>query len=124
MTKKKLSLKDVLADVNSLGDWKPFAKTANDRAPYPFLDYPLHKVAIWGDIEAAGVLLAHGADINAPGEDDDRPLHRALNREMVVYLLEHGANPDLTNMYGNKALGAEWLSDPAIERLLSKSRGD
>jgi len=121
MTGKKPSLEEVLEQVNSLGDWDPPATSANDRAPYPSLDYPLHKVAIWGEVDAAEVLVAHGADVNAPGEDDDRPLHRAHGREMVIFLLSHGADPDLTNMYGGKALRAKWRVDADIQALLPKA---
>jgi ankyrin repeat protein len=100
------SLKEVLEQINNAVDdfiSRP-ANGANDRGA--FGDYPLHKVAIWGDLDAAEVLLAHGADINALGEDDDTPLHRAVagdKSEMVRFLLRHGADPKIKNRYGNTA---------------------
>jgi ankyrin repeat protein len=99
------SLEEVLKQVNTLGDFasKP-ARTASDKGAFD--DYPLHKVAIWGDLQAAAVLLDHGADLNARGEDDDTPLHRAVaggHPEMVKFLLSRGADPNLKNRYGNSA---------------------
>lgn len=70
-------------------------------------DYPLHKVAIWGDIKSAEVLLTHGADIDAPGEDNDTPLHRAVmseNPNMIRFLLSMNANANLKNRYGDTPL--------------------
>ena len=101
------SLKDVLRRINeSVDDFasQP-ARTPNDRGA--FEDFPLHKVAIWGDLEAAAVLLNNGADINAIGEDGDTPLHRAAaagQQEMVKYLLSRGADAKLRNRYGSTPL--------------------
>ena len=57
-----------------------------------------------GDIPKARLLLDHGGDINAIDDEyQSTPLGVAVrwgNREMVMFLLEHGADP-------NKA-GAEW----------------
>jgi ankyrin repeat protein len=78
------------------------ARTASDIGA--FGDYPLHKVAIWGDIDAAGILLSFGADANARGEDGDTPLHRAVvggHAEMVRLLLKHGADPNVVNRHGS-----------------------
>lgn len=78
------------------------ATGASDKGAFD--DFPLHKVAVWGDVEAAEVLLAHGADITARGADDDTPLHRALmggHLEMMQFLLSRGANPDLRDIYGD-----------------------
>jgi len=100
---KAPTLEEVLKRINEAVDdfaSKP-ATSASDKGAFD--DYPLHKVAIWGDVEAAEVLLAHGADINARGEDDDTPLHRALaggHLEMVQFLLSRGADPDLKDRYG------------------------
>jgi len=98
-----LTLADVLRRINEgLTDfmWQP-ATAANDRGAYG--DYPLHKVAIWGDIAAARILLDSGADIDAIGEDGDTPLHRAAaanQSAMVEFLKARGANTQLKNRYG------------------------
>jgi ankyrin repeat protein len=99
-------LNEVLKRINSLVDdfASAPAKSASDRGAYD--DYPLHKVAIWGDIEAAEVLLDHGADVNALGEDDETALHRAVigqKPDMVRLLLGRGANADIENRYGDSA---------------------
>jgi ankyrin repeat protein len=100
------SLADVLRRLNEgVDDFasKP-AMTASDRGA--FGDYPLHKVAIWGDITAASVLLDNGAAIDVQGEDDDTPLHRAIAGKqlaMVAFLLSHGADADIVNRYGRSA---------------------
>jgi ankyrin repeat protein len=104
------SLSDVLRRINeSVDDFlsKP-AASPNDRGA--FEDYPLHKVAIWGDVTAAAVLIAHGADVNALGEDGDTPLHRAVagdKTEMVKFLISHGADPNICNRYGVRAFERE-----------------
>lgn len=98
-----LSLEAVLQRINkSVEDFasRP-AKTPNDRGI--FQDYPLHKVTICGDVEAAAVLIDHGADINAAGEDGDTPLHRAAGAghdEMVKFLISRGADVTIRNRYG------------------------
>lgn len=103
-TGKGPSLEEVLRQINqSVDDFlsQP-AKTASDRGA--FEDYPLHKVAAWGDVEAASVLIANGADVNAIGEDADTALHRAVahgHDSMVSFLLSKGANSRLLNRYGN-----------------------
>jgi len=97
------TLTDVLRRINeSVDDFlsKP-ALSPNDRGA--FEDYPLHKVAIWGDVAAAAVLIEHGADVNALGEDGDTPLHRAVagNKvEMMEFLISQGANIHICNRYG------------------------
>jgi len=112
-SRKLPSLEEVLARINdAISDYmfSP-AKTASDVGSAG--DYPLHKVAIWGDVDAAEVLLAHGADINARGEDDDTPLHRALmggHPEMVRFLLSRGADPDLKDRYGHSPRDAAFAA--------------
>ena len=107
MTNRSLTLDDVLRRINeSVDDFasQP-AKTPNDRGAFD--DYPLHKVAIWGDVEAARVLLDHGADINAIGEDGDTPLHRAVaagQEQMVKFLVSRGADVSIRNRYGLPSL--------------------
>ena len=67
-SRKLPSLEAVLKQINEAVDdfaSRP-ATSASDRGAFD--DYPLHKVAIWGDVDAAEVLLVHGADINARAE--------------------------------------------------------
>jgi ankyrin repeat protein len=103
----KDDLKRVLDEINSsLGDFseRP-AKLATDIAVSG--DTPLHKIAIWGDVASAEVLLSNGADVNAHGEDQDTPLHRAIAGEhldMIRFLLANGARHDLPNRYGTSPL--------------------
>ena len=100
------SLQMVLDRLNrSLDDFasQP-ARTASDQGA--FGDFPLHKIAIWGDVDAAEVLLAHGANIDALGEDHDTALHRAVagrNPNMIRFLLSKKADYKLRNRYGNSA---------------------
>lgn len=99
-------LEAVLRRINEAVDdfaSKP-ATTANEKGA--FGDYPLHKVAIWGDIDAAEILLDNGADINAIGEDGDTPLHRAVaghQLNMVQFLISRGAEVTIRNRYGTPA---------------------
>ena len=105
--KSEKTLADVLQRINeSLDDFasRP-AKSANDRGA--FEDYPLHKIANWGDVEAASILIAAGAHVNAIGEDGDTPLHRAVagkHSEMISFLVSNGARTDIKNRYGKTAL--------------------
>lgn len=60
---------------------------------------PLHKFAGNNDLENAASFIEHGADVNAVDEENSTtPLGYAAkhgHREMVEFLLEKGANPDL-----------------------------
>ncbi len=120
MASEKPTLEDVLARVNeSISDFLDHpAVNANDQGSSG--DCPLHKVAIWGDIAAADVLLRSGADVNAVGEDGDTPLHRAIagrHVEMARFLVSRGASLSTRNRYGSAtaddarvAFGEDWLS--------------
>jgi len=70
---------------------------------------PLLTVALSsGNVEVARALLDHGADPNGKGVSADTPaLIRAVHTEkpaFVELLLERGADPNLTNAYGETAL--------------------
>jgi hypothetical protein len=56
---------------------------------------PLHEAANRGKKEAAELLLAHGADVNARTNDGSTPLHDAAmggSKEVAELLLAHGAD--------------------------------
>jgi ankyrin repeat protein len=62
-----------------------------------FHDYPspLHLVARQGHVEVASVLVEHGADVSAKGQDGDTPLHHALDGghiDVTKFIIEHGAD--------------------------------
>jgi ankyrin repeat protein len=117
-----LTLKDVLHRINEAVDDFASHPATSPMDKGAFDDYPLHKVAIWGDVEAAQVLLAHGADINAAGEDNDTPLHRAIaarQAEMVDFLLSRGADVDVRDRYGwSPRDSAEISEDPAVAKAM------
>ena len=59
-------------------------------------DNALHCVIIWGDCEAAKVLVAHGINVNQKGEEGYSPLHLACeygHKDIARLLLENGADP-------------------------------
>jgi len=78
----------------------------------------LHDKAYLGDIQKAGLLLDHGAGINAVDEEfRSTPLGFAARwgqREMVAFLLERGADPNIS--------GAPWATPLAWAR--KKARAD
>lgn len=70
-------------------------------------DYPIHIVAIWGDVAGIKTLLEFGADINSLGEDGFTPLHEAVdqgNFEAVKFLIARGADPEIANEDGDTPL--------------------
>ena len=55
----------------------------------------LHCVIVWGDYEAAKILVANGINVNQKGEEGYTPLHEACSfghKEIVRLLLESGAD--------------------------------
>jgi ankyrin repeat protein len=64
---------------------------------------PLHSAASARNLEAARLLLAHGAPPNARQQHGWVPIHAAAqngDRAMVELLLQHGADPRLANDEG------------------------
>lgn len=75
-------------------------------AANPIKVMPLHSAASVGNLEAARMLLAHGAPVNARQQGGWAPLHAAAqngDRPMVDLLLGHGADPKLANDEGKTA---------------------
>lgn len=67
----------------------------------------LHVVAVWGDVDAARILLDAGVEIDLPGEDGFTALHEAIQQghaEMARLLLKRGADPARTQQWGDNAL--------------------
>ena len=70
-------------------------------------DTPLH-VLIWcGDTEAAILLIASGAPIDAIGDMGEIPLHVAIsknNTRIISALIEAGAKTDIVSEFGETAV--------------------
>jgi uncharacterized protein len=67
---------------------------------------PLHSAASVRNLEAARLLLVHGAPPNARQQAGWTPIHAAAqngDRAMVELLLQHGADPKLANDEGKTA---------------------
>jgi len=72
-------------------------------AANPMKVMPLHSAASARNLEAARLLLAHGAPPNARQQHGWAPIHAAAqngDRPMVDLLLQYGADPKLTNDEG------------------------
>ncbi len=66
---------------------------------------PLHSAAAGQHLEVAGLLLDHGADVNARQQGGFTPLHAAAQNgqiDMLDLLLERGADPALATDDGKK----------------------
>ncbi|MDT8286529.1 MAG: ankyrin repeat domain-containing protein [Elusimicrobiales bacterium] len=70
----------------------------NKRASHTYhLETPLHSAAYFGAVDAARLLIEHGADVNARAYLGATPLHFAAGMgrtRMVQFLLEKGADPE------------------------------
>lgn len=92
---------------------------ARDYESNSALDY----ACIWGDLRAVRLLVSAGADINALGDMDVTPLHRAASGnfpEIVEFLLQNGAK-QAKNAFGLTPLECAIQKDnPDILRLLEK----
>jgi len=70
-------------------------------------------------------VLARGVDINVQGRYGTA-LHGATvenNREMMAFLVEHGANVNALNAYGDSPLGYATEATPDTRELLLKHGG-
>jgi hypothetical protein len=78
---------------------------------------PLIVAALYGQTEAARVLVRNGASVNSTNSDGATALHVAAffcHPEMVAFLLEQGADVEARNRFGQTALetvAGEWNSD-------------
>lgn len=91
-------------------------------AKNPMRVMPLHSAASARNLEAARMLLKHGAAVNARQQGGWAPLHAAAqngDRAMVDLLLGHGADPRVTNDEGQSpATIARQKGHRAIAELL------
>lgn len=72
-----------------------------------FGNTPLSVTITWGDYEAANLLVAAGANVNAEVEAGNTALHHAVlfnQLKIVELLLEHGASRTASNRDGQTPL--------------------
>ncbi len=82
---------------------------------------PLMFAGQTGALDSARILLAAGADVNAATLDDGSALVLASSnghREMALFLLEKGADPNATDGYGLTAL--HWALQEGLVALFSR----
>ena len=96
------TLAEVLDQVNSDGGLVG-AKVESVHSVQFSGETALHICAKWGDDEAIRVLVAHGADIDKPGEDGNTPLHYAamLGQLAAVRALVRLGAVNARDRYGN-----------------------
>ncbi|NKF23191.1 ankyrin repeat domain-containing protein [Solimonas marina] len=104
------NLKDLLQGVKSAPDFSGVNfTTINDTNA--FGDNALHCVCVWGDLNAAKLLVGSGINIDQKGEGGFTPLNVALEfgyTELANYLISSGADTSV--------IGAEFKYDPAKDR--------
>ncbi len=86
---------EVLERVKSTADFGYVAFGSIDDTN-AFGDNALHCVCVWGDLEAARLLVENGININQRGEHGFTPLRVAAefeHKDIVTYLLSQGADP-------------------------------
>lgn len=67
----------------------------------------LHMAVTRGAAGDVKLLLQNGAEVNAVTDVGVSPLHRAIyngDEQIVVHLLEAGANPEMKDKWGNSAV--------------------
>ena len=103
------------------------ARGADARARSKTGDSSLMEAAIRGDLEAAKLLIEHGAEVNAADHRGYTPLLLAAQHdrdalELVQFLLEHGADVDAV-AEGETALSlAERRGETPVAKLLREAR--
>ena len=84
---------------------------------------PLHIVAIWGDVEAAQILLEAGAEIDIAAEEDCTALHEAINQghfEVVKLLVSRGADLKRKCSFGDAIELANLCENEEIKKFVKE----
>ncbi|KAK8196846.1 ankyrin repeat-containing domain protein [Phyllosticta capitalensis] len=83
---------------------------------------PLHHAAFSDNIQAARMLISHGANVNAATKSGVMALHLATHhsRGLLEFLLQSGANPAASDKSGNLPLhvAAFWGKNRSVSALL------
>jgi hypothetical protein len=89
---------------------------------------PLHAAVYMGHLDAARVLLDHGADVNMGNQSGKPPLvtaYRRRNLEAMRLLLEYGANPDVQyDAFGSISHDAACTGNAEVIELLLQHKAD
>ncbi len=88
-------VKAILERVKQTADFG-YVDFADINATNALGDNALHCVIVWGDYEAAKILVAHSINVNQKGEEGFTPLHKACSfghKEIARLLLQSGADP-------------------------------
>lgn len=86
-----------------------------------FNQTPLHVVAVWGDVDAARILLDAGAEIDLSGEGECTALHEAILQEhveMVRLLVARGADLQRRCEFGSTLELAESAENPELLKIV------
>lgn len=114
------ALSDLLAFYSGFPGWAEI-ECRLDR-PNNFGDFPINVAATRCAIDELQVLIDAGADINQIGEHGFTPLLNAVEQgcsAVVLFLLEKGADPHLSNADGmTAAMLADLLQENEIAALL------
>ncbi|KAI0289215.1 ankyrin repeat-containing domain protein [Russula brevipes] len=89
---------------------------------------PLHAAVYMGHVDAARVLLDHGADVDMGNQSGKPPLvtaYKLRNLEAMGLLLEHGANPDVRyDGSGPISHNAAFTNNVEVMELLLQHKAD
>ena len=85
----------------------------------------LHSASTDGQMKVALALLQNGADANVKGNNDETPLHCALDEDITRILLDHGANPNAQDIYNRTPLHEAVVKQrlEIVQVLLDKNAG-
>lgn len=111
-------VRDLLRQVRSTPDFG-YVKFDSINDTNALGENALHCVCVWGDLEAAKLLIESGVDINQRGEFGFTPLRVAVDfgfREVADYLIASGAD--------SKALESEEVFDHERHALHMKLLGE